>query len=104
MNEMNQLAVPTSFENLFLSNGRLMVRREALERRYRESENLVLFVSEFLRLQLAADQSREVSLLEWMEQLVRPPGAVTRPEAHWVVSRAAERLKWAVPGWVNEPC
>ena len=94
MDEQYQITIPPSFMALYSRNGRPTESRALIEARYDLCEDLAMQTCETCHTLQFRDDLSESEVLERCRAGLLTSGAVSAPEAEWVVTRTAELLGW----------
>lgn len=101
MDEQSRIAIPPSFFALYSKNGRPLETRAAIEARYDLCEDLASQTAEVCTTLQFKDDLSERDVLMRCHESLQASGAVSEPEAAWVIARVAELLQWAAPDFVS---
>jgi hypothetical protein len=102
MSDDYQIYLPASFQELYVTPGRIKpnVSRRELMARYELCEDLATQLTDYARnLQFDLGLSEDVVLTRCRQGLLAEPSVVTPPEAIWVTRRTAELLGWDCPAF-----
>src|SRR5688572_29718125 len=99
MSDINQIAIPPSFVNLFIEPGRPnkpTEPRAVIAERYEFCEDLAMLLVDHAQAQLWDLKIGEVEVLQRIHRglLAGAPAALDAAQAGWVVTRLAELLRW----------
>jgi hypothetical protein len=100
MSDDNQVLVPRSFIELFITAGRLKPSepRDVITRRHELCEDMAQMLTETALMKRFELGVTEADVLERMARGLRAEGSVlSEAEAGWVVLRLAELLDWPMP-------
>jgi hypothetical protein len=104
--ETNQIQVPRSFIELFVTPGHTKPRepREFIAERYEWCEDMAQMLCDTATTQLFSLGITEQDVLQRMHQSLQAEGSAFMDcEAGWVVTRLAELLGWPLPRQGERP-
>ena len=100
MDDSSQIPIPASFMAVFTPPGKLrpVATHAHIAQRYELCEDMAQMLCETAAEQQFKTGAAPQELLAWMERSLLGDGAVVEAaEAHWVVLRIGELLRWDIP-------
>ncbi|CAN5496794.1 hypothetical protein BH09PSE5_BH09PSE5_49480 [soil metagenome] len=102
MSDDYQIYLPVSFQELYVTPGRIKatISRSELMARYELCEDLATQLTDYARtMQFDLGISEDEVLTRCRRGLLTEPSVVTPAEATWVTRRTAELLGWDCPAF-----